>query len=184
MLKKFAIKHGLRHSFKYELPISEEVFEEEIYNFIDKVSLIMMLGEWSGKKLLYGTPENNCLVLKKRRGMFEMRQMIPKTTCTYKEINGVLTFEGRINGLRFTYVFFTSMLIGMYVLFLVMTILGKFQDENLSWLASILLILVMGVVHGSIFVVLPFYQAKRSVKLIKDELESIFSNKLSAKNVE
>jgi hypothetical protein len=178
MFSKFARKHGLLHSFKYELPISKEEFETTIFDIVQEESVGPMLSSfWSDKGLFYGSFEFDRFVLKKRRGMGEFS--VPIARCNYSMHEGVLIVEGNINGLRTGYALRAVVLLPLYALILVLTVIGKFQSPEMSWLYSILGMLILVSVHVFYFFIRPFYRAEKSVLLMKEELDRIFCSENS-----
>lgn len=178
MFDKFAIKHGLQYSFRYELTITKEEFESTIFDFVREESFGPMLSSlWSYKGLFYGNFEFEKFVLKKRRAMGEFS--LPIARCNYSEQEGVLIVEGDIHGLRTRYALMAILLLPLYSLFLVLAFAGKLQSPEMSWLYSIIGTLILVSAHVFGFFIRPFYKAKKSVALMKEELDRIFGSENS-----
>lgn len=181
MLSKFAVKHGLQHSFRYELPITKTEFESTIFDFVQEESVGPMLSSfWSDKGLFYGNFEFEKFVLKKRRAMGEFS--LPIARCNYREQEGVLIVEGDIHGLRNGYALMVILLLPLYSIFLVLAFAGKFQSAEMSWFYSVLGALVLVAFHLYVFFVLPFLKAKKGTALMKEELDKIFGSENRAYN--
>lgn len=124
MLNNFANKHGLRHSFEYQLDMSKEEFEKEIEKYIDPESLFMKSLSWSNGNLLYGYFGYKRFEVKKRREFMEHPYCLVKANGSYEISSGKMIVKVEINGMRFRQIIFSILLILLYSIILVLALFG------------------------------------------------------------
>lgn len=164
MLNNFANKHGLRHSFEYQLGMSKEEFEKEIEKYIDPESLFMRSLSWSNGNLLYGYFGCKRFEVKKRRGFMEHPYCLAKANGSYEISSGKMIVKVEINGMRFRQTIFSILLILLYSIILVLALFGKLQNEETSWLMSIFMVLILVSAHVMASFIGLFIEQKRAHK--------------------
>ena len=182
-MENFLKKIKLIDSFSTTINTSKSVFTSALRNHVDEADIDgLFSGAFdaftSSKNLYKGSVNHNGFRIRKRRRLFDRNFSKALAIGELKEQGDTLRINTKINAWsNYMFPFFGFASIFYLIFFSVMIGQGFSGDSGISFVASFFVLIHAGFMFG-----IPYFMMRRSVKIMKEDLEREFHFIISKSN--